>query len=710
MRQQRAGEPRGIWPSETLFGRFRRRATLSAGCLALAAVLTAARGYADVVVSRGFETVGDTWSLAQVAGGGVLNTSTGPDDFPENQRILSGSGSWLVGNTVSVLTFSEVSLSGWSNVAVRYRVSSTSISSDGGSTPDDCVAAYVATTTYTNQARPVFGTKADIALFGCGGGAIWGFDSGATPVVKNAGGGGVLQPAGGGLRTADGYTDFSIRVLDGKRSLQLKLYISSSGAGNFWNIDDVVLEGSPTVSNDRWWDGDGEGTVGGGSGDWNNATATKRWASDPAGDSFSAWNGANGDNAYFTQSGGTVTIGSGTTVAARSLTFAADGYTIAGGDSKARLALANGGSGGPGANTIEVTDSGHSAAIDATITGNPGVGLTKTGAGTLVLARENTYTGRTAINAGTLCVAAANRLGAPGTEVSFDGGTLRFAAAVDLQDAHPLTLLAGGGTIDTQKFDCSALTTAWSGAGTLTKRGAGALSLQGANDAFSGEVYVQEGTLRLGNNGVLDGCPTIDLGADAVLDLTAVAGGFRFGAAGSQKLQGSGSVLGDLAIDQLGVHDLGHSPGVQCVEGDYTMDGSLQIEIGGTTPGAAAGYDRVRLSGDAHDVSLSGTLSVAWSGVGWASLGDELWIIRNDTAGTLFGTFLGLSDGEPVGVYDGFLWRIHYGADGGLPGGGNDVLLTAAAPVPEPGALSLLLLAGVPLILRKCFGIEFIRI
>ncbi len=662
---------------------------LPAGCLALAAVLTAARGYADVVVSCGFETAGDTWSFTSADDKEDINTSTGPSDFPANQRILSGSGSWTVNNTTSVLTFSEVLLSGWSNVAVGYRVSSTTDSSDGGHTPGDCLAAYVATTTYADQKKPVFGTTADVTLTGWSSGARWGYDSDALPVIKNAGWGGTLHPVGPGERSSDGYNDFSILISDNKwpRSLALKLYIKNSGADKFWNIDNVVLEASPTVSRDRWWNGDGSGV-------WDNSDAI-RWASDPVGESDSAWDGTNGDNAFFTQSGGVVTIDSGTTVAARSLTFANDGYTIAGGDSKARLALTNGGSGGPGANTIEVADPGHSAAIDATIIGNPGVGLTKTGAGTLALGRANTYTGRTAINAGTLRIAAANRLGAPGAEVSFDGGTLQFAAAVDLQDAHPLTFLAGGGVIDTQDFDCSALTTAWNGAGTLTKRGAGALSLQGANDAFSGEVYVQEGTLRLGSNEVLDGCPTIGLGADAVLDLTAVAGGYRFGAAGNQKLQGSGSVLGDLAIDQLGVHDLGHSPGVQYVEGDYTMNGSLRIEIGGPAPGDD-GYDQVHISGEAHDVSLSGTLSLGWNGAGWASLGDELWIIHNDTAGTLSGTFLGLADGELVGGYDGFYWRVHYG--------GNDVLLTAAAPVPEPGALSLLLLAGVLLCLKVIRG------
>ena len=75
MRQQPAGTPRGVRPQRTLGGRLRRKATLLAACLASAAVLLAARAYADVVVSCGFEPAGDTWSFT-AAGGGVLNASS----------------------------------------------------------------------------------------------------------------------------------------------------------------------------------------------------------------------------------------------------------------------------------------------------------------------------------------------------------------------------------------------------------------------------------------------------------------------------------------------------------------------------------------------------------------------------------------------------------------------------------------------------------
>lgn len=652
-----------------------------AACLALAAVLTAVRGDAAVIVSCGFEPFGDTWSTAN-SGGGFLNTDPGGNDSPNGQRILGGTGSWSVNNSTSHLVFSEVFLSGWTNLSIRYHVSSTVYGGDGGHTPDDYVAAYVATATYDDGADPAYGPKADVTLQGYGGGAVWGFDH-TAPVEKEIEWGGVVSPQGEGVRADDGYNDFTIRIPNSlrPRSLAFKLSIKNIGPEKYWNIDDVGLEGTPTISRDLWWNG-GHNEL------WDNSDAL-RWDASRDGTSDSPWDGANGDNAYFAGSGETVKIASAATVAARSLTFAADGCTIEGGDSKSRLVLTAGGSGGAGANAIEVVDADHTATIDAVVAGNPGAGLIKTGAGTLVLAKANNYKGQTTIKEGTLRISRDNQLSTTGAGVVFDGGTLQFGAAIGIREDRPVTFLAGGGAIDTRQFDCAAATTTWSGEGALTKLGSGTLGLSGANDAFGGEVHVREGILRLENNGVLDACPTINVAAEATLDLSGVAEGYRFGSAGGQTLQGSGNVLGNLEIGRLGVHDLGLSPGVQYVEGDYSMNGLLHIEVGGPTPGAA-GYDQVRISGRTHDVSLGGALALAFSGSGWAAPGDELWIIRNETDGALTGTFLGLDDGAVVGVYDGFLWQIRYGDQSG---GGNDVLLVAVETVPEPGSLGLLLIA-----------------
>ena len=476
-----------------------------------------------------------------------------------------------------------------------------------------------------------------------------------------------------------------------------------------------MVAGTPTNSNDRWWDGGGNGV-------WDNTSAAP-WASDLGGASHFAWNSGNGDNARFSQSGGTVTVAQRTTVAARSLTFTADGYTIVAADNDlaSRLVLTSGGSGGAGPNTIDVVDSGCTATINVTITGNPGVGLTKTGEGTLVLGQANAYQGTTAINAGALSISAVNNLGAIGSGVSFNGGTLQLTASVDLQGDHPCAFLAAGGTIDTGNSTLTALTTGWSGSGALTKTGAGTLHLDGIGSGFSGAVVLKKGTLQLGSSQTLANCPLIDVQAGSTLDVSAVAGGYGLGVSGNQTLKGNGTILGNLMIAGNGVHDVGDSPGVQQVQGNYAMSGLLEIEIDGASPGdGAVGYDQIRIVGPGRkDVSLDGNLSLAWSGTGWSSSCDRLWIIRNDSDGTLTGTFRGYANGAIVGDYDGQSWQIWYGVDVDQTGhliAGNDVLLAAATPIPESSSLGLVV-AGLLVVLwargqsacrlwcRKRFGV-----
>ncbi len=186
-------------------------------CLALYTLALTTPGQAAVIASCGFEPAGDTWSYTAV-GGGVFNASLGPDDAPPNQRILSGSGSWLVGGgTTSILTFSDVLLSGWTDVAVAYRVSSTAATSTGGHSGGDFVAAYAAVD------GAGFGDTADITLKG-NSHSRWGYDSGAPQTSAMAGGSAIeVQPAAGSLRTTDGYSDFKIKVPSDKSSLAVKI-------------------------------------------------------------------------------------------------------------------------------------------------------------------------------------------------------------------------------------------------------------------------------------------------------------------------------------------------------------------------------------------------------------------------------------------------------------------------------------------------------
>jgi len=105
--------------------------------------------------------------------------------------------------------------------------------------------------------------------------------------------------------------------------------------------------------------------------------------------------------------------------------------------------------------------------------------LTKTGDGTLILTAENTYTGVTNIQEGTLQIGNGGTAGSvadDGGVVIDDGATLAFNRSNNL---------SYGGTIT----DGSAT------GGTLSKEGVGTLTLSGANSGFSGTTELNQGKI-----------------------------------------------------------------------------------------------------------------------------------------------------------------------------------------------------------------------
>jgi fibronectin-binding autotransporter adhesin len=225
------------------------------------------------------------------------------------------------------------------------------------------------------------------------------------------------------------------------------------------------------------------------------------------------------------------------------------------------------------------------------------------------------------------------------------------------------------------------------GTGSLKKIGSSKLTLSGPC-SYTGSTLITAGTLALGSSGTL-GSSLITVESGANFDVSALTGGYILGP--SQKINGSGTIVGDLTIN--GIHAPGNSPGIETVQGNYNLLGELQIELLGTTVGT--GYDQVLLSGGAssHNATLGGTLSLDWTGMAGSSDSTKLWILKNDTAGTLSGTFSNYANGAMVGNYDGRDWFIWYGANAatGNLTGGNDVVLAA---VPEPAAMTLLGLAA----------------
>ncbi len=242
----------------------------------------------------------------------------------------------------------------------------------------------------------------------------------------------------------------------------------------------------------NFWDGAAgpkiDGVINGGDGVWRNSAGNNNWTNELGAPNTPF---ANGAFAIFTATPGTVTVDNSLGgVSASGMQFASNGYVVQGGD----IALV-----GP-QSIIRVGDgtadgAGYTATITSNLTGS--TQLVKTDIGTLVLDGTNSYTGGTAINGGTLRIAADANLGAAAGGLSFNGGTLNTTA--DMSSARTVTL-DGAGTISPNGGTLLNLSGPISGAGSLTKDGAGVLVIA-SNAAYTGGTTIAAGTLQLGNGG-----------------------------------------------------------------------------------------------------------------------------------------------------------------------------------------------------------------
>ncbi len=132
------------------------------------------------------------------------------------------------------------------------------------------------------------------------------------------------------------------------------------------------------------------------------------------------------------------------------------------------------------------------------------VGATTSGAGTIVLAGTNTFTGRTAVGGGTLRISSEANLGSnPGSFVAdqllLAGGTLNTTASFSIDDANRgITIAPAGGTLSVNSGTTLTVANVIAGTGNLTVSGSGTLALNTAN-TFSGTTNANAGTLALGH-------------------------------------------------------------------------------------------------------------------------------------------------------------------------------------------------------------------
>ena len=356
---------------------------------------------------------------------------------------------------------------------------------------------------------------------------------------------------------------------------QVNLVNSTGVSLQYWDGSAAVNHGPTGI--------EGNGVAEGGAGIWQGPPGNNNWTV-ASGVGDGPW--ANGAFAVFQGTAGAVTVDNVThgPVNFQGAQFDADGYVISGGalNASTPTTLLRVGAGGAGAGTTATI---NSVISDVGVVG--GSQLVKTDPGTLILNGVNTYAGGTAVNGGVLQVAADNNLGAAAGGLSFDTGTLRYGAAFDT--ARAVTLNAGGGSFDTNGNNV-ALTGIVSGAGSLTKTGAGTLTLANAN-AYGGGTALNAGTLVLGTSTsagtgaiAMAGGTTLSAGAAGLVvanDITTAAAAQINGGAGAFTLGGTIGGAGSITSTGTGVTTF---TGDNAYTGGTTITaGTLQLGNGGTT-------------------------------------------------------------------------------------------------------------------------------
>ncbi|WP_443969467.1 autotransporter-associated beta strand repeat-containing protein [Sphingobium sp. CR28] len=435
---------------------------------------------------------------------------------------------------------------------------------------------------------------------------------------------------------------------------------------------------------DRNWDANGTAVGTGGTGTWN--LGNLNWS--PSGDGVSGpynlpWTNAALDNAIFGGTAGTVTLAAPITV--HNLTFNVAGYTLTGNT----LTLAS------VAPTI-ATNSGNTI-IDSVVAGS--AGLTKAGAGGLILNGVNSFTGDILLNLGSIYAGSDAALGNAANNIfTGAGATVRLS-------------ITGAGTNRTVTIgNAGTLILEGAGAGSALITGNGRVSVAASGVTMSNDASTYTGqTIFSGCNGVCSARFTSigDLGQASSLGapVTVLDGTIVF----NQQSQYTDSIIylgdGDSSNRNWDINGNGAIIRNQGT-GTLTITGDVDVSTGSSFYAETANLELFGiLSGGAYAFNGANgnvvTLGGANTFIGAASIGGlvkasvlaDIGAVSSLGAGTNITLSTGSLSYTGTGSSSNRVW-IANGAGGILNDGTGALNLSGAATFAVGGAADSLTLGG----------------
>ncbi len=177
--------------------------------------------------------------------------------------------------------------------------------------------------------------------------------------------------------------------------------------------------------------------------------------------------------------------------------------------------------------------------IDLTVSGiiNSSTGITKSGAGAMLLSGANTFAGGLSVNAGTVVIGNTVALGTGA--LTLNGGAVSNNTGTSYTVPNGVNLISTG-VIGVNAGDTLTISGVVTNSGGFAKVGAGTLKLTGA-DTYTGNTLINGGTLAL--TGSLPGTANLNLASGATFD---VSGASAYTLGSGQNLLGSGTVNGSV--------------------------------------------------------------------------------------------------------------------------------------------------------------------